>query len=115
MNHRLALCAVALVLLGQTAETPRQRLERAYRLSNRGVALLEQYDYASAASAFRDALAIDPPLGHAHLGLAIALLYDGKGEAALTEARAAQTTMPSAAQPPFVIGLIGRALNQPDV
>src|SRR5262249_44024965 len=60
-------------------------------------------------------VAIAPSLGQAHLGLAIALLYDGKAEAALPEARAAQAAMPSAPQPPFVIGLIGRSLSQPDV
>jgi Tfp pilus assembly protein PilF len=115
MTRYLAVLLTAVMLLAQPAETPRQRLERAYRLSNRGVALLEQYNYPSAASAFKDALAIEPSLGHAHLGLAIALLYAGQAEAALPEARAAQTAMPSAPQPPFVIGLIGRSLNQPDV
>jgi Tfp pilus assembly protein PilF len=115
MIGRLAACLAAALLLIQPAETPRQRLERAYRLSNRGVALLEQYDYPSAATAFRDALAIEPSLGHAHLGLAIALLYAGQGEAALPEARAAAAALPSAPQPSFVIGLIGRSLNQADV
>jgi Tfp pilus assembly protein PilF len=113
--RHLAALLTALTLIVQPAETPRQRLERAYRLSNRGVALLEQYNYGGAADAFREALGVEPSLGHAHLGLAIALLYDGKGEAALPEARAAQTAMPSAPQPPFVLGLIARALNQPDV
>src|SRR6516225_7023644 len=114
MTRYLAVL-LAVMLLAQPAETPRQRLERAYRSSNRGVALLEQYDYQSAANAFKDALAIEPSLGHAHLGLAIALLYVGQAEAALPEARAAQTAMPTAPQPPFVIGLIARSLNQADI
>ena len=115
MTRLLVVPLAAVLLLAQPTETARQRLERAYRLSNRGVALLEQYNYASAADAFRQSLAIEPALGHAHLGLAIALLYDGKGEAALPEARTAQAAMPSAPQPAFIIGLIGRSLNQADV
>ena len=115
MTRLLIVLLAAMTLLAQPGETPRQRLERAYRLSNRGVALLEQYNYASAADAFQQSLAIDPALAEAHLGLAIALFYDGKGEAALSEARTAQVAMPSAPQPPFVLGLIGRSLNQTDV
>ena len=59
--------SVALALTGAQstapqAGPPRERLERAYRASNRGVALLEQYDYAAAASAFREALQIEPAM-----------------------------------------------------
>src|SRR5262245_44313419 len=106
MTRLLAVFLTAVLVLAQVAETPRQRLERAYRLSNRGVAYLEQYDYPSAAGAFRESLAIDPSLARARLGLAIALLYAGQAEGALPEARAAATAMPSAPQPFFVTGLI---------
>jgi len=115
MTRAFAVCIAAALLFAQAAETPRQRLERAYRASNRGVAYLEQYDYPAAATAFRDALGVEAALAPAHLGLAIALLYAGQAEAALPEARAAAAALPDAPQPPFVTGLIGRAVNQADV
>jgi Tfp pilus assembly protein PilF len=99
----------------QPAAPARQRLEQAYRLSNRGVGYLEQYDYAAAAAAFRDSLAVDPSLAHAHLGLAIALLYAGQPEGALPEARAAAAALPAAPQPVFILGLIARAVNDADL
>lgn len=93
---------------------PSDRLERAYAASNRGVALLEQFDYAAAADVFRQALSIDPSLGLAHLDLAIALLYAGQTAAALPEARAAAAALPDAPQPLYVLGLIARADNRLD-
>src|SRR5262249_47715977 len=39
-----------------------EQLEAAYRANNRGVALLEQFDYGPAVEAFRDALARDPSM-----------------------------------------------------
>ena len=47
--------------------------EAAYRANNLGVARLEQYDYASAVAAFRQAIALDPDIALAHVNLAIAL------------------------------------------
>src|SRR3982750_4347157 len=98
----------------QPASSPRDRLERAYRASNRGVALLEQYDYPAAATAFREALQIEPALAAAHLNLSLALLYAGQSEAALPEARDAAARLPRAPQPPFVLGLIARTDNRAD-
>ncbi len=72
-------------------------------------------DYPAAAAAFRDSLAVDSSLAHAHLGLAIALLYAGQPEAALPEARAAAAALPAAPQPVFVLGLIARAVNDADL
>ena len=96
------------------AGPPRERLERAYRASNRGVALLEQYDYAAAATAFREALQIEPALAAAHLNLSLALLYGGQFGAALLEARDAAARLPRAPQPAFVLGLIARADDHAD-
>src|SRR5262249_1031004 len=115
MTRLLAACIAAALLLAQAPETPRQRLERAYRANNRGVAYLEQYDYPSAAGAFRESLAIEPSLAPAHLGLATAPPYSGPDAAALPGAPAAGAAFPSTPQPFFIIGLIGRAANQPDV
>src|SRR6266542_930489 len=86
--------------------------EAAYRRNNVGVALLEQYQYESAASAFRDALRIDPSLALARLNLAIALYYVPDLAGAAREATEAARLLPSAAQPLYILGLIARADNR---
>ena len=86
--------------------------EAAYRSNNRGVALLEQYQYESAASAFRDALRIDPSLALARLNLAIALYYVPDLQGAAREATEAARLLPSAPQPSYILGLIARADNR---
>ena len=88
------VCLVTAVLLfaggvEQPADTARDRLERAYRVNNVGVAHLEQYDYDAAADSFRQALQIDAGLSLAHLNLAIALLYGNHTDTAGAEARTA--------------------------
>jgi Tfp pilus assembly protein PilF len=88
--------------------------ERAYGANNRGIALLERFEYAEAAAAFREALAIDSSLGIAHLNLSLALLYGQDLPAAEREAAEAARLMPGAPQPPYVRGLIARAENRPD-
>jgi tetratricopeptide (TPR) repeat protein len=97
---------------GPEGQPTRDRLERAYSESNRGVAYLEQYDYPAAAAAFRGALQIVPSLPAAHLDLAIALLYAGQTADARPEGEAAAKALPDAPQPPFVLGLIARADNR---
>jgi tetratricopeptide (TPR) repeat protein len=123
MTWRLAVSVLAAWLAAGAAAAPRfiaqqqsarERRERAYAASNRGVALLEQFDYAAAAEAFRQALAVEPSLGIAHLDLAIALLYAGQTAAALPEARAALSALPQAPQSEYVLGLIARADNRAD-
>ena len=99
---------------GQTDAAQRDRFERAYRASNLGVAGLEQFDYAAATTAFQEALKIEPSLAAARFNLALALFYDGHPETAETEARAAAAAMPSAPQPPYLLGLIARLQNRPD-
>jgi Tfp pilus assembly protein PilF len=108
----LTLAAASLIQPGPPSAHPRDRIERAYSATNRGVAYLEQYDYTSAAGAFRDALRIAPNLAAAHLDLAIALLYAGDTALALPEARAAAAGLPNAPQPVYILALIARADNR---
>ena len=93
-------------------QSPAVDRESAYRNNNLGVALLEQYQYESAAAAFRDALKIDPSLALARLNLAIALYYVPDLPGALREATEAAKLLPSAPQPPYMLGLIARAENR---
>ena len=90
----------------------RNTLERAYVANNRGVAALEQFDYADAAAAFREALRIDGALAIAHVNLSLALLYSQDQPAAAREADAAARLLPSAPQPHYLLGLIARAENR---
>ena len=101
--------------------------EAAYRANNRGIARLEQFDYAPAAAAFREALAVEMPgvggaaddapprdtLPIARLNLALALFYDQDLEGAGREAAAAAESLPGALEPPYLLGLIARAENRP--
>src|SRR5436189_6287607 len=80
-------------------------LETAYRANNIGVAYLEQYNFASATSSFRDALKADPNLAIARLNLGISLFYGGEAKAARTELEAAKTLLPSRPEPDYVLGL----------
>ena len=88
--------------------------EHAYRTNNRGVALLEQFDYEGAAEAFREALARDGTLGIARFNLAVALFHAQDFDGAEQEATAAAALLPSALQPHYLLGLIARAENRPD-
>jgi tetratricopeptide (TPR) repeat protein len=93
-----------------TGEPAIQR-ERAYRANNTGVAHLEQFDYATAETAFREALRIQPDLAMARLNLAIALLYSGRFDEALEEARQVTRLLPDTPHAHFVLGLAARADN----
>jgi tetratricopeptide (TPR) repeat protein len=88
--------------------------ERAYRANNRGIALLERFQYPEAAAAFRDALAIDDRLGIVRLNLSLALLHAQDLTGADREALEAANLLQAAPQPPYVRGLIARAENRPD-
>ena len=83
--------------------------EDAWRANNIGVARLEQYDFAGAASAFRQALKVDPALAVARLNLGIALFYGGQPDEARREIEAARADLPERPQPDYVLGLIARA------
>jgi tetratricopeptide (TPR) repeat protein len=97
-----AVVVVALALVQQTGTPPRRSpgdsgrdVENGYRANNRGVALLEQFNYDGAATSFREALKIAPDLGIARVNLAIALFYGNKGTEAADAARAAVTALPA--------------------
>jgi Tfp pilus assembly protein PilF len=86
--------------------------ERAYRANNLGVAQLEQFKYAEAAGAFREALRRDRSLAIAHVNLSLALLYAQDLAGAAREATEAARLLPSVPQPPYILGLIARAENR---
>jgi len=89
--------------------------EDAYRANNVGVALLEQYNHADAVVRFRRALEIDPTLALARINLAIALFYVPDLAAASAAAKEAAAAAPDAPQPHYILGLIAKSENQPDV
>ncbi len=88
--------------------------ELAYQANNLGVALLEQYRYADAATSFRRALEILPSLGTARLNLAIALFYDNQQDNAVREVVLAIEALPESPRPRYVSGLIARQQNRLD-
>src|SRR4051812_49056730 len=89
-------------------------VEGAYRANNRGVALLEQFDYDAAADAFGQAVKLAPALGLARVNLAIALFYANKGGEAAEAARAAATALPDSPTSHYVLGLIAKTDNRID-
>jgi Tfp pilus assembly protein PilF len=106
--------AAALGLGARTAAAPQgapASREDAYRANNTGVALLEQYNHADAAKAFRRALELDPTLTLAKINLAIALFYVPDPPAASEAAKAAAAVAPDAPQPQYILGLIAKSEN----
>jgi Tfp pilus assembly protein PilF len=107
---------VLVALVCETAcarsSTNREAREQAYRANNRGVAELEQLKYPEAAGAFREALQRDSSLAIAHVNLSIALLYAQDLAGAVREATEAARLLPSAPQPPYLLGLLARAENR---
>ena len=115
---RLAAYALATVMLvamtaAQTRPPGGPRAaagsEAAWRANNIGVAYLEQYNFPSAATSFREALQANPNLAIARLNLGIALLYGGDAKQARTAIEAARTALPGRAEPDYLLGLIARA------
>ena len=102
---------VALALLQQPGG---RDVESAYRANNRGVALLEQFNYDGAATAFREALKIAPDLAVARVNLAIALFYANKAAEAAEAARAGVTALPGSPTSHYVAGLIAKTDNRLD-
>jgi Flp pilus assembly protein TadD len=113
MRYAAAGALLALLAAGVTGcgrrSAPGEMRERAYRANNLGVAQMEQFRYPEAASAFRQALQINGSLAIAHVNLSLALLYSQDLRGAAGEATEAARLLPSAAQPPYVLGLIARA------
>jgi Flp pilus assembly protein TadD len=89
-------------------------LEGAYRANNRGVALLEQFNYDGAATAFSEALKTAPDLAIARVNLAIALLYASKNVEGADAARAGVAALPSSPTSHYIAGLIAKADNRLD-
>src|SRR5882672_5153764 len=86
--------------------------EAAYRASNIGAALLEQYKAKDAADSFTRALEIKPDLLIARINLSIALYYVPDTDGAKREAEKALTQDPTVPQPHYILGLIARAQNR---
>ena len=97
---------------GRNAQT--RDIENAYRANNRGVALLEQFNYDGAASAFREALKTAPDLNIAKVNLAIALFYASKNTEAADEATAAVASLPTSPTGHYGAGLIAKTDNRVD-
>ncbi|HZB25410.1 MAG TPA: FG-GAP-like repeat-containing protein, partial [Vicinamibacterales bacterium] len=110
-----ALCALVAAVVSPGAQAPGAAgREAAYRASNVGVALLEQFDYEAAAASFRQALESDATLHAARLNLAIALLYGGDVKAAAGEASTAADRLPRVPNAHYVLGLARRSLDELD-
>ena len=103
-----------LVALSLFQASGANNIEGAYRANNRGVALLEQFNYDGAATAFRDALKIGPNLGIARVNLAIALFYGNKPAEAADAASAAVKALPDSATSHYIAGLIAKTDNKLD-
>ena len=107
---------IALTMLQQPpAQNPQTRnIENAYRANNRGVALLEQFNYDGATAAFREALKTAPDLSIAKVNLAIALFYASKNTEAADAAKAAVVALPASATSHYMAGLIAKTDNRVD-
>jgi cytochrome c-type biogenesis protein CcmH/NrfG len=107
---------IALSLLQQPTAPGGQKgdIESAYRANNRGVALLEQFNYDGAAIAFREALKIAPDLGIVRVNLAIALFYANQAAEAADAARAGVSALPASPTSHYVAGLIAKTDNRLD-
>src|SRR5688572_15347330 len=111
---------IGLLLLGlsiaavhlQTDQTKPNAREEAYRANNTGVALLEQFKHKEAADAFRRALQLDPGLTLARINLGIALFNVPDLPPAQKELQAAAASAPTAPQPHYLLGLVGKTQNR---
>src|SRR5688572_17725872 len=101
LAHRVHFAILSLLLIAagcRQAQRSADALERAYRANNQGVALLERFQYAEAADAFRRALQVDDGVAIARFNLSLALLYAQDLTGATREAAAADRAMPAAPQ-----------------
>ncbi len=113
----ISLTTAAWLLISSTWANPQTQpttntSEDAYRANNIGVALLEQFKHKEAVASFRQALQLDPKLHLARINLGIALFNLPDLSAAQKELQAATAALPSAPQPPYVLGLIAKQQNQ---
>jgi tetratricopeptide (TPR) repeat protein len=116
-SFRASASCIAVLLLVSCGETGRQRDERreaAYRANNRGVAFMEQFAFAQAVDAFREAIDLDPSVRLAWINLPIALYFAGRIGQSASAARDARAKFPDAPQPPYILGLLARNENRLD-
>ena len=106
MKAPLIAALIALAVLQQPpARNPQPRdTENAYRANNRGVALLEQFNYDGATASFREALKTSPDLSIAKINLAIALFYASRNSEAADAAKAAVTALPTSPTSHYIAG-----------
>lgn len=115
LSHSRFLPAAAAQSGNQNSSAPLPPArEDAYRANNLGVARLEQFDYASAAEAFRRTLALDPKMKIAQINLAIALFSAQEIEAARGAAENALKIAPDFLQTYYLLGLIARSQGRSD-
>ncbi len=93
----------------RASASPTAAREAAWRENNLGVALLEQFDFAGGALAFRRAIEKDPSLLALRVNLAIAYLYVPDLPAAKKAAEEALAMAPDAPQPNYILALIARS------
>jgi tetratricopeptide (TPR) repeat protein len=98
----------------QTEQSKTNTREDAYRANNIGVALLEQFKHKEAADSFKRALQLEPTLALARINLGIALFNLPDLPAAQKELQVASTLVPSAPQPPYLLGLLAKTQNRPE-
>jgi tetratricopeptide (TPR) repeat protein len=105
---------VALALLQQPGGrgTKPADLEGAYRANNRGVALLEQFNYDGAVAAFREALKVSPDLSIARANRDRPLLWRQESKPPMRRAR--PQGLPDSPTAHYVAGLIAKADNRLD-
>lgn len=103
---------LGVVLTAQPTSSPRDVRERAWQANNLGVAYLEQFNYAKAATQFEAALTIDAAFVPARVNLAIARMYEPDLPAAVKAATAAAEASSAPPHATFVLGLIARSENR---
>lgn len=98
----------------QSSAPTREVREKAWQANNLGVAYLEQFNYARAATQFETALAVDGTFVPARVNLAIARFYEPDLAAAQAAATAAANAPGAPPHADFVLGLIARTENRED-
>ena len=113
LGAALALAALAGLSLvraaAREAAPPSAGREAAWRENNLGVALLEQFRFADAVSAFERALAADPALAAAQVNLAIAYFYVPDVPSAQRAAEKALAGAADAPHPHYLLALVARS------